>query len=1274
MSSRYPPPGEQRFIPRDRSPPRFERRPSSTFNNFQGSGPGNRSLEDNAATSTIRDPPREPPRGPKALEIASRNSNFPPSGPRGRGFGFRDRDRDREYYDSRDAPPFRRDGDRDWAGRRDREFDSRDARPTYGTGKSRSPLRDIRDPRDADVSRLRRDSIGVPPSSTDASLSHSSHPRGLSARGRGRSDWGERGRGRGTFIDDRNNSRQRSPSRERIWERERRDDRDRERDMGRDRLDRRDDDRRQDYGDRQRQADRWRDNRPPSRTGSMTTPSTPHPPPAASSLPPSADRPGNKDVYDTARRISGTPYLGPREPRVEDKGDYFSTRHEPSKERFTPRVASPPPATQVPAFGSLNPKTPIGTVSPSVPKAPVDKPSHPPSPSNLASATAPNLSGTQVRPEAKTSLSQSIVQAPTGPRAERNEKPPDAVPREPNRTIDNWSRHEIPFRSTPASSTPGLVKLAQSNAASVSHVSPDQHEPLMQAEHTHMKSPVLQSGVGRPTSSSSSQPFVRNQPPAGIPAGPQSSAPTRPTALITSPIANIPTGPRAQREHMPPGQRPIPRGSKQWISPNAPQYTHRDTHRDTHRVPSIMNTVPVRRDYRPEDKERPQSSGKGSARSPASERSPSFERRMILSPRQTMRDQTAHVKDAPRLVDQALMQGDKSSIESEKEANLSVSLGQSSDEVGEDEDMDLDEEDFEEAEKKFELDMEALKLKKPPSPLKNPVVINLLLRVQALGILASDTPQDNIDEVMETDKEIEQPQPVQGLPSPVIQEGEQDRVTARQERLVLVPLVRPATPSVEDLPFLKAGPLTPLSEMDEFVGNQAAFERDEPFIQQRLMNFVDDAVHKNEELRRQYAELYRPWRYECRQLDELARKRKEPTPLPATPPPSTTPVVTPAPVENRRALKFGSAFDIERVMQESERTHREEQEKRESEAKARADPRREAQIPDMCEAYEADSLVFHDESGKIKVEDALHIFQYLPPPDDFTPDEHDQFVKAYVIYPKRFGKIAGAIPGRDFRQCIRHYYLTKQEVNYKEQCNKGARRKGRKKGAFNKPPRSSALMAEFRNRGQYDGDEFDNPPVTDTGRPRRAAAPTFGDTPADTDTSGTNGPVSIRRGAAKESSDQVSERPTVRRPRGGGGSRGGRKAKSQQPVAVVPGPQPPRLMAQQTSPQKGEQRQDLEDANLLASLHNSRADERLLIPTRGAVVPPPAMPEPVPATQRPPKQKPWTGAQTPTSYWSVPEQSDFPKYVAHFGKDYVAIATHMQTKTPIMVCLCPTLV
>lgn len=39
----------------------------------------------------------------------------------------------------------------------------------------------------------------------------------------------------------------------------------------------------------------------------------------------------------------------------------------------------------------------------------------------------------------------------------------------------------------------------------------------------------------------------------------------------------------------------------------------------------------------------------------------------------------------------------------------------------------------------------------------------------------------------------------------------------------------------------------------------------------------------------------------------------------------------------------------------------------------------------------------------------------------------------------------------------------------------------------------------------------------------------------------------------------------------------------------------------------------------------------------------------------------------PTSYWSVTEQKDFPRYIAHFGKDWGTIAYHMRTKTQTMV-------
>jgi hypothetical protein len=43
------------------------------------------------------------------------------------------------------------------------------------------------------------------------------------------------------------------------------------------------------------------------------------------------------------------------------------------------------------------------------------------------------------------------------------------------------------------------------------------------------------------------------------------------------------------------------------------------------------------------------------------------------------------------------------------------------------------------------------------------------------------------------------------------------------------------------------------------------------------------------------------------------------------------------------------------------------------------------------------------------------------------------------------------------------------------------------------------------------------------------------------------------------------------------------------------------------------------------------------------------------------------GSLQPTSYWSVPEQRDFPRLLAHFGRDFEGISNFMKTKTTVMV-------
>lgn len=41
--------------------------------------------------------------------------------------------------------------------------------------------------------------------------------------------------------------------------------------------------------------------------------------------------------------------------------------------------------------------------------------------------------------------------------------------------------------------------------------------------------------------------------------------------------------------------------------------------------------------------------------------------------------------------------------------------------------------------------------------------------------------------------------------------------------------------------------------------------------------------------------------------------------------------------------------------------------------------------------------------------------------------------------------------------------------------------------------------------------------------------------------------------------------------------------------------------------------------------------------------------------------------QGASSYWSVPEQNDFIRYIEYFGRDFAAIAAHMGTKTQTMI-------
>lgn len=411
--------------------------------------------------------------------------------------------------------------------------------------------------------------------------------------------------------------------------------------------------------------------------------------------------------------------------------------------------------------------------------------------------------------------------------------------------------------------------------------------------------------------------------------------------------------------------------------------------------------------------------------------------------------------------------------------------------------------------------------------------------------------------------------------------------------------------------------------------------------------------------------------------------------------------------EGRRTGRWATERDVERIMAQSLLEAREKEE-RETRAEKLKHPREsEAVIPDMYWTEEdRKKELFVDTSGFLDPEKLVAKWQVLPPEANFTEEEAGQFEKAYLEFPKQWGKIAEAIPGRDFHACIQYYYLKKHTLNLKEKLKKQPKK--RKKGKTK--ARSSALAYEL---GNPDENQDEAAETGENGerraRPRRAAAPTFDfekpaesaeGTPAATP-GGRRGPGSKadssaektekprRKRATKEKEPKQPKTPQVLAPTPGPGGKGARSrsnSKVPPPAELLPTQNPTAEMGR--VPLSFEPRNSpmpaLPPSITTVPGHNiSQADKPLDI-----MAPPSLRPEPVPPLQSnvatfelgplggvagPSAVEPErSGRATPasggaSSYWSVVEQSEFPDLLRSFGTNWAAISQHMTTKTPTMV-------
>ena len=200
----------------------------------------------------------------------------------------------------------------------------------------------------------------------------------------------------------------------------------------------------------------------------------------------------------------------------------------------------------------------------------------------------------------------------------------------------------------------------------------------------------------------------------------------------------------------------------------------------------------------------------------------------------------------------------------------------------------------------------------------------------------------------------------------------------------------------------------------------------------------------------------------------------------------------------------------------------------------------------------------------------------------------------------------------------------------------------------------------------YENDGDATVAVTDTGRPRRAAAPTFGDTPGDSDVA-TPAPQSKRLALSKEPAlEALTPRPGRGRKAGGVSKPRRTKAQIQAdqqaaamlfPVGTADG-SPQKIVAASRERARTLRADDgIPKNDIMASLDMPRAGdvEMAQYPVSDA--------DRLPHSVAP-------ASNAPTSYWSVPEQQKFPQLIAYYGRDFGSIAEFMKTKTVTMVsCL-----
>ncbi|KAH7074804.1 hypothetical protein BKA63DRAFT_321643 [Paraphoma chrysanthemicola] len=617
-----------------------------------------------------------------------------------------------------------------------------------------------------------------------------------------------------------------------------------------------------------------------------------------------------------------------------------------------------------------------------------------------------------------------------------------------------------------------------------------------------------------------------------------------------------------------------------------------------------------------------------------------------------------------------------------------------------DDDLDLDDGDFAGSEAKYNRERELLEAKKIDLSAAHLRAVTPLHEVVLLHCLAIDrqtiVPDVRNDTTISKDVPMHEPtassrqaepsrEDIAAVPLTPKQEDIEDAVSEEKEERSVAPATAAlrlrhgafseydVTPDYSSLPYLGSGPPTPLSDI----------EQDRPQLPEAVMLAIREKLRKSiepehgtQETLQHYATVYRQWRHNTRPMDEerdQEESERQPSAEPslkATTPDVTTAAMTgllePLPAATGRrshSSRWATELDFEQVIIESLKTAEEERmgKKEKDPRRALADPEKEADLPLEIVESEADRRRYIDTNFQREPGQGIFVFHYEPPEDDFTEEEHRVMVQNYRDqYAKKWGKLAEILykevgAERTYKDTINHYYATKWGREYKGKL------KGRRKGVGKRGGGVARGRAAIANMERPDPTEDGLPlPLTETGRPRRSAAPTFGGVEADFDpTAATPTPGRARRQTdADGAQDKVARRGKTAK------EKGARKAKNM-PLAAAPIGSPAKVDRKEKGP--GVKTEDdftkrpLGDMSMPMSMpiHTGLLEDQIMLSNESMSG------LPLNIMDRPKAQA--NARPGPSSYWSVSELQDFDKNVAHFGTDWLAISNHMGTKTHTMI-------